>query len=312
MSDRIDPQDIARVRRFNRFYTRLIGALQDRLLESDYNLPEVRVLYELAHQGRASASAIARSLSMDPGYLSRLVGKLSQRGLVVKTGDCDDGRVQWLKLSEPGEEVFAELDARSEAQMRGLLAPLAPSVRSEVIRAAFTLEAALSGTMPTGHIVLREPAGGELGWVVERHGAIYSQDFGWNDRFEALVAEIVADFAKAHDPRREACWIADLDGHAVGSVFLMRKDDDVAQLRLLLVEPHARGHGVGRLLVEQCIRFAQRKGYAAIELWTNDVLVAARRIYERLGFKLVARETHRRFGPRLEGQTWRLDLAPEK
>jgi DNA-binding MarR family transcriptional regulator/predicted N-acetyltransferase YhbS len=309
MAQPVTRQDIAKLRRFNRFYTSLVGALQDRLLDSDLNLPEVRVLYELANVGKATSSNLAKSLGLDAGYLSRLVSKLEKRHLLERRPDQVDGRAQWLELTRKGKDTFAELDERSQAEVRALLEGVPPSVKAEVLAAAFTIESAFGADQPRAPLVLRGPGPGDLGWVVQRHGAIYAADFGWYERFEAHVARIVAEFAGGANPAKEACWIADIEGEPVGSVFLLRKDDLTAQLRLLLVEPRARGRGVGRSLVNECLRFASRKGYRAVELWTHDVLVAARKLYEEQGFELVERQTHDCFGPAIEGETWRLALA---
>ncbi len=302
-------QQIATVRRFNRFYTRRIGVLTDRLLRSRFSLAEVRVMYELAHRSDPTAAEIARELGYDGGYLSRLLKDLMGRGLVGRRASVADARRRHLHLTQRGRAAFQVLDARSNEEVRDLLDPLGVGDRNRLIGAMEAIEDVL-GAPPVGHtsFVLRPHGPGDMGWVLQRHGVLYFEEYGWDARFEALVASIVAEFLQKSDSRRERCWIAEKEGEPVGSVFLVRGSDTVAKLRLLLVEPSARGLGIGRRLVEECIRFARQVGYLRISLWTNSLLLAARGIYEATGFRLVQEEPHQRFGSGLIGQTWELDL----
>ena len=306
---------VAAVRRFNRFYTRRIGALDRGHLDSPFSLPEVRVLYELAHWesshgGPPSATAVGRELGLDAGYLSRLLRGFERRGLLERTPSAGDARRHDLRLTPAGRDTFAELDARARADVALLLAPLDEPARGRLLAAMRVVEETLAGPGAAPPLVLRPPRAGDLGWVVERHGALYAEEYGWDERFEALVARIVADYVERHEPRRERCWIAELGGGNAGSVFLVRHPErpDVARLRLLLVEPSARGHGIGRRLVDECTRFARQAGYRTITLWTNSVLVSARRIYEAAGYRLVDEAPHHSFGHDLVGQTWELAL----
>lgn len=301
-------RDVEAVRRFNRFYTRRIGVLQEGWLGSELSLTEGRVLYELA-QGRASAAEIATELALDPGYLSRLLAGLERRSLVERRRSSEDGRRRDLALTEAGEAVFRRIDEQARHDIGAMLEHLPGPRRRGVVTAMGAIEEALDGAAPAW--TLRPHTPGDMGWVVERHGALYAQEYGWDGRFEALCARIVADFLETLDPMRERCWIAERAGERLGCVFLVKKDREVARLRLLLVEPPARGLGVGRGLVDACIGFAREAGYRRITLWTNDVLVSARRIYEAAGFRLVAEERHTTFGPELTGQTWELELQAE-
>jgi GNAT superfamily N-acetyltransferase len=242
--------------------------------------------------------------------LSRVLARLERRGLVSARRSRDDRRRRALELTEAGRSAFRDLDARSTAHAAGLLAPLSAPARRRLVSALRTIEACLDGERAPASTVLRPPRPGDLGWIIESHARIYAQEYGWDETFEALVAGIVAEYARRADPRRESAWIAEADGERAGSILCMRKDDETAQLRLLLVEPWARGRGLGSLLVEECVRFARAARYARIELWTNDVLVDARRLYERAGFALVSQERHRSFGHDLTGQVWELDLRP--
>ncbi len=305
----VDPAQVASVRRFTRLYTQRMGVLQRQLLGSPFSLSEGRVLYELAQRERSSAAELGRALGLDAGYLSRILRGFESRGLLRKQRSEEDGRLSHLALTRKGQQAFAALDARSTEEVAALLAQLAAADRARLVAAMGAVEALLQPPVQgRAAYVLRPPLPGELGWVVQRHGALYAQEYGWDERFEALVARIVADFGEQHDPRRERCWIAELDGAPVGSVFLVRKSETVAKLRLLLVEPGARGHGLGARLVEECIRYARQVGYRKLTLWTNDVLVAARRIYEAAGFTLVASEPHESWGKKLVSQTWELKL----
>jgi DNA-binding MarR family transcriptional regulator/GNAT superfamily N-acetyltransferase len=293
------------VRRFSRFYTRRIGVLQEGLLGSDFSLAEGRVLYELAQRPAVSAAALGASLGMDAGYLSRLLAGFARRRLVRKEPSPTDGRQSLLSLTATGEKAFAALDAASAGEIAGLLGDLGPGERRQLGEALATVERLLSERATAkAPFVLRPPRAGDLGWVVARHGALYAQEYGWDERFEALVARIVADFVEKLQPRTERCWIAEVDGEPVGSIFLVRESDEVARLRLLLVEPRARGLGIGRRLVDECLAFAGQAGYRRITLWTNSCLDAARHIYEAAGFQLVEEKPHQSFGHDLVGQTW--------
>jgi DNA-binding MarR family transcriptional regulator/N-acetylglutamate synthase-like GNAT family acetyltransferase len=293
------------VRRFSRFYTRRIGVLQEGLLGSDFSLAEGRVLYELAQRPAVTAAALGASLGMDAGYLSRLLAGFARRRLVRKEPSPTDGRQSLLSLTATGEKAFRALDAASAGEIAGLLADLGAGERRQLGEALATVERLLSEPAAARQpFVLRPPRAGDLGWVVARHGALYAREYGWDERFEALVARIVADFVDQLQPRRERCWIAEVDGEPVGSVFLVRDSDEVARLRLLLVEPGARGLGIGRRLVDECLAFAAQAGYRRITLWTNSCLDAARHIYEAAGFQLVEEKPHQSFGHDLVGQTW--------
>jgi DNA-binding MarR family transcriptional regulator/GNAT superfamily N-acetyltransferase len=305
-------EEVEAVRRFNRFYTRQIGVLNEGLLESPFTLAEARVLYELAHQDGPTAAALARDLALDAGYLSRLLRGLRRRGLVAGSAAEADRRRSLLSLTRKGREAFARLDRRSRAQVDALLGPLDSAGRSRLLAAMGTV-GSLLGAAPKDDrepYLLRPHQAGDLGWVVHRHGALYAQEYGWDERFEALVAGVVAEFVQHYDPKRERCWIAERDREIVGSVFLVRHTTTTAKLRLLLVEPSARGLGIGSRLVSECVRFARQAGYRKITLWTNSVLHSARRLYERAGFELVRKEPHALFGEGLVGETWELALRP--
>ena len=302
---------IARVRRFNRFYTRVIGALTERHLDTPYSLPEVRLLFELANRDAPTAATLVRELGMDPGYLSRLVSRMIRRRLVTRTRSRSDGREQHLTLTATGKSAFAAVDERASAAVSDLLAPLSSADRGTLVEAMTQISSILGDdTAPAPAVILREPRAGDMGWVVLRHGELYHGEYGWDQRFEALVAGIVAAFVEKQDPARERCWIAEHGGVNVGSIFLVRHPtrDGVAQLRLLLVDPRARGAGIGRMLVDECIRFARASGYHTIMLWTNDVLVSARRIYVAAGFVLTSEEQHASYGKPLTAQTWEMPL----
>ena len=300
---------IAAVRRFSRFYTRQIGLLQEGYLDSPFSLTQVRVLYELAHRQDPSAGELARDLGLDAGYLSRILADFEQRGLLAKRRSEADARQVLLRLTPAGWDAFGPLDRRSHEDIGALLGRLAEADQVRVVEAMQTIERLLgAGPEPRASFVLRPPLPGDLGWVVQRHGALYAREYGWDTSFEALVAEIVANYVRNYKPQREQCWIADKDGRKVGSVFCVQKSPTLAQLRLLLVEPDARGLGIGRRLVAECIRFARAVGYQRLMLWTNDVLVSARRIYEAAGFRLVEEERHHSFGHDLVGQNWELEL----
>jgi DNA-binding MarR family transcriptional regulator/GNAT superfamily N-acetyltransferase len=307
------PDSTAAVRRFNRFYTRQLGLLDEGLLHSPFSLTEVRVLYEIAHHAGITATEVRELLALDAGYLSRILRGLRRQGLVAARPSASDRRRRQLTLTERGRRTFDVLDARSTEEVGGLMARLSRGGRRELVEAMRGIERLLSRAAdgePGGDpCILREPKPGELGWVVKRHGELYAAEYGWDADFEGLVAGIVGRFAAEHDPRTERCWIAELRGEPAGSVFLVKKTRRVARLRLLLVEPWARGHGVGTRLVDECLRFARQAGYAKVTLWTNDVLHAARRVYQRAGFRLLEERPHHSFGHDLVGQTWELNLA---
>lgn len=306
----IPVDQIAAIRRFNRFYTRRIGVLGDHIYQSPYSLPEVRVLYELAHQDRLTATALSRELGMDPGYLSRLLRGLVRRGLIVRTRSEADARQVQLSLSSKGKQTFAGLDAGSNREVMSLLEPLDDPDRRRLVGALAAVESLLGDaeSKRAPALIIRQHQPGDLGWIVARHGVLYDREYGWDGTFEALVAEIVGRFGKQHDPARERCWVAELDGENVGCVMCCRESDDLARLRLLLVEPGTRGLGLGRTLVDECLKFARRAGYKRMVLWTNDVLTAARRIYEKAGFTLTREDRHHSFGKDLVGQTWEVAL----
>jgi len=302
-------QRISTVRRFNRFYTKQIGLLGEGYLETPFSLTEARVLYELAHRERPSATELARELALDAGYLSRILRGFERRRLLRRTRSKADGRQSHLSLTARGRAAFAPLDVRSRADIGGRLARLGPGEQRRLVDAMQAIEALLGGAPAAkAPYVLRPHQPGDMGWVVHRHGALYAQEYGFDERFEGLVARVVAKFVDRYDPRRERCWIAEKDGEIVGSVFLVRRSRSVAQLRLLQVEPKARGLGIGERLVAECIRFARQAGYRKITLWTNSVLRVARRVYQTAGFRRVHREKHRSFGRDLVGETWELSL----
>ena len=303
-------QRVAAVRRFNRFYTRRIGVLNAGLLQSPFSLAEVRILFELAHTPQVTATALRDELDLDAGYLSRLLRRLEHRGLIARTTSDADGRIIHLSLTEEGRREFRTLDERANDEVRRLLGALTIAQQRQLLGAVGLIESLLGG-QPSARrepYLLRPHQPGDMGWVVHRHGVLYAEEYGWDERFEALVAEVAASFIQRFDSRRERCWIAERDGEIVGSVFLVKKSKTVAQLRLLLVEPSARGLGIGGRLVDECIRFARQCGYRTLTLWTNNVLHAARRIYQRAGFQLVSEKPHDMFGSDLVGQTWKLTL----
>jgi DNA-binding MarR family transcriptional regulator/GNAT superfamily N-acetyltransferase len=303
--------ETASFRRFNRMYTRYIGTLNEHLLNSEFSLAEARVLYELATRDAPKASEIAEELGVDPGYLSRLLGKLERGGLLRKKTSQRDGRYAELGLTARGKSAYKKLNALSEEQARGVLERLPPAARMELIRCMSSIESILSevgrSRMP---YVLRPHRVGDMGWVVYREGVGYAEQFGWDATFEVLVARIVDQFITNFDANRERCWIAEVDGQSVGHIFLVKHPEraDTAKLRLLFVEPCARGMGLGDALVNECIRFARTAGYRRVVLWTQSMLTPAIRIYKRAGFRLVKEEPHRSFGHDLVGQEWELEL----
>jgi DNA-binding MarR family transcriptional regulator/N-acetylglutamate synthase-like GNAT family acetyltransferase len=298
------------VRAFNRFWTQQIGVLRARLLDTPYSLTEARVLFELAQAKRTDLADLRRELGLDAGYLSRIVARLKGDGLVTAERSPDDGRRQVVRLTTQGRAVFHDMDERSSEVTAGMLGDLREAERRRLVAAMATIEATLAppATAPPRAWVLREPLAGELGWIVARHGAVYAAEYGWDQTFEAMVARVVADFGERRDPERERAWIAEVDGAPAGCVMCVRYDHDTAQLRVLLVEPAARGLGIGKRLVDECIRFAREAGYRSMLLWTNSVLESARRIYEAAGFTLVDEGRHDAYGHDVVDQAWRLDL----
>jgi DNA-binding MarR family transcriptional regulator/N-acetylglutamate synthase-like GNAT family acetyltransferase len=298
------------VRRFNRFYTTQIGVVNEHLMESEFSLSEMRVLYELAHRDQPTAGALCKELGLDPGYLSRMLRAFEKRGMLARTESKSDARQNLLSLTALGRKTFAPLEARWQEQMVHLLDNVPAGDRKRLAGAMHTIEAILGAKeQATPSYLLRPHRPGDMGWVVQRHGALYWQEYGYDERMEAFCAEIVAHFVLNFDPKHEACWIAEKDGENVGSVFVVRKSKTVAKLRLLLVEPSARGLGIGKRLVDECIRFAREAGYKKMELWTQSELHAARHLYQQAGFKLVNKKRHDSFGRKgLIAETWELKL----
>ena len=310
VTDGASARQVAAVRAFNRFYTRRAGVLDEGHLGSPFSLTEVRVLYELAHDPGTTASVLQRRLNLDAGYLSRLVNTFEKRALLTRTPSPSDGRRSLLTLTDLGRTTFAELDARANADIGKLLAPLAPEASERLLRAMQTIRASLGDEPSEPGYTLRPHRAGDMGFVVYRQALVYAREYGWNAHFEALISRIVADFLDDFDPAREHCWIAEREGEIAGSVFLVRNPEraGAAKLRLLYVEPSARGLGIGARLVHECTLFARAAGYHAVTLWTNSVLTAARRLYEREGYQLVHEAPHRAFGKELIEQTWELTL----
>jgi DNA-binding MarR family transcriptional regulator/N-acetylglutamate synthase-like GNAT family acetyltransferase len=302
---------IAAVRRFNRYYTRQIGVLRKTFLDSPYSLGEARVLYEIASRASPTASDIARSLDLDPGYLSRVLRNFERRGLIRKRTSPNDGRQSHLTLTPRGKKSFAPLDARSQRDTAAMLAKLKPADQARLIAAMGAIEGLLgaaAGAAPQRSYILRAPRPGDFGWIVKRHAELYAQEYGWVAPFEGLCAQIVADFVNKYDAGRERCWIAEIDGENVGMVMLVNDGDGVARLRLLLVEPKARGLGIGARLTDEAVRFARGAGYRKTTLWTHSVLTAARHIYQSAGFKLMRSEKHQSWGQPVDSEHWDLEL----
>jgi len=304
---------IRAVRRFNRFYTRKIGVLNEGVYRSPYSLIEVRVLYELANRRDPTASDLARELGLDPGYLSRILRGFEKRGLIRKSRSSTDARQSHLSLTGRGRKTFAPLDAKSSAEVGALLARLSLADQNLLVGAMRTIEKLLGAPLDKSKTskspyLLRPQQPGDMGWVVHRHAALYAQECGYDETFEALVAEIVAKFIREYDPRRERCWMAEKNGEIVGSVFLVKKSKTVAKLRLLLVEPKARGLGIGARLIDECIRFARQTGYRKLTLWTQSDLQAARHLYKGAGFYLAGKYRHHSFSKDLVAETWDLNL----
>jgi DNA-binding MarR family transcriptional regulator/GNAT superfamily N-acetyltransferase len=303
-------QRVAAVRRFNRFYTRQIGLLDEGLLNSPFSLTEVRTLYELAQHEQTTAVQLCKTLGLDAGYLSRILGRFEKTGLIEKRESPKDARQTLLTLTKKGQKTFAPLNTRSDEQVQAMLGKLSPKKQDEFVQALQMIEFLLApGGERLRSYVLRQHGPGDMGWVVYRHGLLYQREYGYDERFEALVAGIVSEFIQKLDAARERCWIAENDGENLGSVFLVRKSRAVAKLRLLLVEPSARGLGIGGHLVSECVRFAREVGYKKIMLWTQSELAAARSIYQKAGFKLVAEKPHRSWSRNdLVAETWELQL----
>jgi DNA-binding MarR family transcriptional regulator/ribosomal protein S18 acetylase RimI-like enzyme len=298
-----------RARRFSRFWTREIGLLHEGLLDTEHSLTEARVIYELAQVRETTASALAQSLALDPGHLSRVLSGLEAARIISRRRSPADGRAQLLSLAAAGRRAFAELDRRSAAQASALLERLPPDAQARLLGAMSAIEELLGGESLAPSLVIRPPLPGEYGWVIQRHAALYAREYGFDPSFEALVAEIVADFLAGQDLARERCWIAALDGEPVGSIFCVDAGDGVAKLRLLIVDPAARGMQVGTQLVEECVRFARAVGYRELTLWTQRQLKPARRIYEKCGFQLVSADRPAKaFGVKQVSETWRLVL----
>jgi DNA-binding MarR family transcriptional regulator/GNAT superfamily N-acetyltransferase len=300
---------ISAVRAFNRSYTKFLGALNGHLLSTPYSLTEARVLFELGQREETEVAALRRVIGLDAGYLSRLLGRFAEAGLVRRARSSSDARRQVIRLTAEGRDTYRVLDTKSVAQIRSLLGDLTDDEQRRLVDAMDMIRGRLARADARPDVRLRPPGAGDYGWVIERNGALYAQEHGWDSTYEALVARIVAGYLGEHDAEREAAWVAELHGERVGAVFCVRKDDTTAKLRLLHVEPSARGAGVGSVLVDECVRFARAAGYLAIELWTVSLLAPARRIYQRAGFDLAEENDAALFGQRLTGQTWRLSLA---
>jgi DNA-binding MarR family transcriptional regulator/GNAT superfamily N-acetyltransferase len=303
------PTHVDAVRGFNRFYTRRIGVLGDHLLDSPYSLTEMRVLYELAHRPATTATELARELGLDAGYLSRILRRFETLKLIGRSPASDDARRSVLRLTADGRKAFAPLDSRARRAISDLLGPLPAPAQRDVVAAMRDIERLLGGPAPRDVPVrLRRHRPGDMGWVVHRHGELYAREWGYNTEFEALVARIVADFLDNQDPSAERCWVAERGGEIVGSVFVVRKTKQVAKLRLLLVEPSARGLGLGKRLVDECIRFARGAGYTKMTLWTQAELTAARHVYQQAGFACVKQVSQHSFGAERTAETWERSL----
>ncbi|HTZ37486.1 MAG TPA: helix-turn-helix domain-containing GNAT family N-acetyltransferase [Stellaceae bacterium] len=300
---------IAAIRRFNRFYTVKLGVLAEAFLDTAFSLTEARVLHALANRDGATASWLCRELDVDAGYLSRILREFERQGFISRHISQQDGRQTLISLTVAGRDAFEPLDRASYAAVGNMLAPLGEAEQERLLGAMRTVGTLLGQEgEPAPSFILRPHRAGDMGWVTFRHGVIYGEEYGLNHKMEAYVAEVVAKFLREFDPAREHCWIAEQDGVQIGSVFLVKESETVGRLRLLIVEPRARGLGVGRRLVEECLRFARQAGYREVVLWTHSVLIAARRIYASAGFEIVETEVHDEFGPELVGETWRLRL----
>jgi DNA-binding MarR family transcriptional regulator/GNAT superfamily N-acetyltransferase len=308
-ADRRSLSRVAAVRRFNRFYTKQIGVLQEGLLRSPFSLTDVRVLYEIAHREKSTAGDLCRELGLDAGYLSRVLSGFERRKLVRRTRWAADGRQSFLSLTPNGRRVFQPLEQRSNKQVAGMLRKLSPGTQTQLVGAMHAIENLLENEKAPEAYVLRPHQPGDMGWVVHRHGVLYAQEYGYDERFEALVAKIVAEFVQNFDPKRERCWMAERDGEILGTVFVVKKSKRVCKLRLLLVEPTARGMGIGRRLVAECVRFGGQAGYKKMVLWTQTELGAARHLYKEAGFRVVGRQRHNSWGRRgLVAEIWERKL----
>ena len=294
------------VRRFNRFYTRQIGVLHEHLLDSPFSLTEVRILYELAHRNDLTSADLCRELGLNAGYLSRVISGFDKQGLIAKSRSPTDARATRLQLTDAGQRTLAPLVDASRRDVAAMLERLPPTAQQDLVAAMNQIEGLLGEPSP-GYL-LRNPQPGDMGWIIHRQAVLYAQEYGWNNEYEALVADILAKFVREFDPARERCWIAEKDGKVIGSVFVVRQDDTTAKLRLLYVDPCARGLGIGSRLVDECLRFSREAGYARMVLWTNSILTDARRIYDKAGFQLVEEEAHHSFGKDLVGQVLARDL----
>jgi DNA-binding MarR family transcriptional regulator/N-acetylglutamate synthase-like GNAT family acetyltransferase len=299
-----------RIRHFNRFYTRKIGVLREGLLHSQYSLTESRILFELAYGKELTASDLSRELGLDPGYLSRILSNFETLGLITRTRSAKDDRARIIQLTNKGKQEFDVLDMRSREEILELLNNLTNENQDKLLKSMETIEEILAKKLKFAEpFFLRTHESGDMGWVTYRHGILYMEEYGWDEHFEALVAQIVSDFITNFNPKRERCWIAEINGEIMGSVFVVEDNETDAKLRLLLVEPKARGLGLGTRLVEECIRFSRRVGYKKLKLWTNDVLLDARNIYQKKGFKLVEKNKHHSYGHDLIGENWELELV---
>ncbi|WP_040952753.1 bifunctional helix-turn-helix transcriptional regulator/GNAT family N-acetyltransferase [Gorillibacterium massiliense] len=302
-------QRVQRVRQFNRFITREIGALQEGLVHSSFSLTEVRVMYELAHRKDLTAAELTKELGLDPGYLSRILSKLEQLGLIGKDRSEKDGRRMILQLTEQGEKAYAPLNRRSNEEVEGMLADLGETEQARLLKAMQTIEELLAKDYKYAQpFILRSLEPGDIGMIIHMHGRFYSREYGWDERFEASVSQIAAQFLQNFNPNKERCWIAEMGGEIIGSIMVVQDNEEAARIRLLLVDPKARGMGLGTKLVEEALSFAKRTGYREMILWTNHVLTEARSIYRKLGFERIAEEKHNSFGPELIGETWRKPL----
>lgn len=299
---------IEAVRHFNRFYTQKIGVLQEGLLKSPFSLSQLRVLYELAYRQHPTAAQLSNDLNLDRGYVSRILADFEKRGLIERKLSSEDARESLLALTRKGTDAFAPLNVRSHDEMAEMLSRLSPSQQKRLLESMMSIENLLNATDEKVSYILRPHQPGDMGWVIHRHGVLYAQEYGWDEQFEALVASICVKFLQKFDSKRERCWIAEKDGEIVGSVFLVKHTKNIAQLRMLYVEPFTRGMGIGRRLVDECIRFSRQTGYKQIILWTQSNLSAARRIYEATGFKIVKKEPHHSFGHDLVAEIWKLKL----
>jgi DNA-binding MarR family transcriptional regulator/GNAT superfamily N-acetyltransferase len=307
--DLTDGVAVAAVRRFNRFYTNVIGLLRGKYLGTPYSLTEARLLFELAQRDASEVTDLRRMVDIDPGYLSRILARFEADGLIARQRSAADGRRQVIQLTDPGRSAVSALDARSAEQTRDMLAAVRDEDRRKLLDAMRVITQTLTGSAPPRGYLLRSPRPGDMGWVVQRNAALYAEEFGWDTSYETLVARIVAEYMDHHDPDAEAAWIAEVDGTPAGCVFCVREKAGTARLRLLLVEPWARGLGMGARLVDEVLRFARQAGYSHVTLWTNDVLADARRIYQRAGFTLDNESRHHSFGKELTGQNWSLSLS---